>query len=385
MAVSGARWVARMLLAAAACLAWFVAAPAASAGTVQSNDNYLGFTAGAGEANHLFIFPGRGGFRVVDLGAPVTPGPGCSAVSANEVLCAVDLSAPPGHINVDAGDLDDFVSVSGDDVGVTVFGYEGNDSIEVDALCQGCHFVLANTVLDGGAGNDTLSTGRGGNLLIGNLGNDTLLSTRANSRNVLIGSEGADELEGGPGFDRAVYPTSNPVTADSDGVADDGEVGEGDNIAPAVEMIYGGSADDNLRASALKGSYGDDTLTVSEGEGLVFGGWGDDTIVGGPNGDTVYGEKGNDTIQGRAGNDYILGGPGNDTLRGEGGSDLIYGNEGRDVLFGGVGHDRLFGGLGNDTLQARDGLRDRLHGGPGTDRARIDRRLDVVMGIEALF
>ncbi|MEV4284883.1 hypothetical protein AB0K40_05215 [Nonomuraea bangladeshensis] len=50
-----------------------------------------------------------------------------------------------------------------------------------------------------------------------------------------------------------------------DGVADDGPAGENDNIAPDVENILGGKADDTLRAPAdavthrLDGRAGDDT------------------------------------------------------------------------------------------------------------------------------
>ena len=97
MAVFGPRWSTQVLFLAAACLAWFIAAPAAGAGTVQSDDAHLSFTAGAGEANHLLIVQVPAGYRVVDLGAAVTPGTGCSAVSANEALCTVALGAWSGR------------------------------------------------------------------------------------------------------------------------------------------------------------------------------------------------------------------------------------------------------------------------------------------------
>ena len=47
------------------------------------------------------------------------------------------------------------------------------------------------------------------------------------------------------------------------------------------------------------------------------------------------------------------------------------------MLRPGAGRDKAFGDGGNDLIEARDGRRDVLYGGPGADRARVDRRLDV--------
>jgi hypothetical protein len=76
-----------------------------------------------------------------------------------------------------------------------------------------------------------------------------------------------------------------------------------------------------------------------------------------------------------------VGTPGNDVLRGTPGEDLIDGRGGNDVIRGGGGRDVLFGGVGNDRLFARDGKPDRVDGGPGRDRAWVDRR-DAVSGVE---
>jgi hypothetical protein len=47
--------------------------------------------------------------------------------------------------------------------------------------------------------------------------------------------------------------------------------------------------------------------------------------------------------------------------------------------------DMLEGGVGGDTLYARDRRTDPLLGGRGRDRARVDRRLDIVRAIERFF
>jgi Ca2+-binding RTX toxin-like protein len=368
MVFFGPRWTAQVLFLAAACLAWFVAAPAAGAGTVQSEEAHLSFTAGAGEANHLFIVQGPDGYRVLDLGAAVTPGLGCTAVSANEALCVVKLAAP-AHIDVVAGDLDDFVSVSGIDVEANISGEDGLDVLEVNTSCPACEFSFAENILDGGAGDDTLSAGS------------------RNSASVLIGGPGADELNGGPGYEIADYSArTNPITADSDGVADDGEAGEGDNVGAAVEQINGGSGDDNLSGAVdLQGKGGNDTLTARAQGSDLFGGPGDDILLGGPRNDYLQGDAGNDKLRGGPDDDYLAGGTGNDRLRGDGGSDFLLGNRGNDVVVGGLGRDDLFGGLGDDTLWSRDGFRDALDGNGGSDRARVDRGLDVVRNVEAFF
>jgi Ca2+-binding RTX toxin-like protein len=72
--------------------------------------------------------------------------------------------------------------------------------------------------------------------------------------------------------------------------------------------------------------------------------------------------------------DVLIGGLGNDTLNGGRGNDTIKGGAGNDHLIGGAGVDRLFGGRGNDRVDARDGTRDVVDCGPGTDLVRADKK-----------
>ena len=69
----------------------------------------------------------------------------------------------------------------------------------------------------------------------------------------------------------------------------------------------------------------------------------------------------------------VSGGRGRDLLTGGSGDDRVIGGRHDDVLYAGVGEDVLLGGFGNDVLYARaaDGQVDRLHCGPGRDRAFI--------------
>lgn len=54
------------------------------------------------------------------------------------------------------------------------------------------------------------------------------------------------------------------------------------------------------------------------------------------------------------------------------------------MLVGGPGRDHLSGENGTDRFNARDGARDQLRGGLGRDRARVDARLDVAVGVERI-
>src|SRR5215216_7254342 len=86
-------------------------------------------------------------------------------------------------------------------------------------------------LLRGGDGSDNLS---------GNGGSDTL-----------DGQLGADNLTGGDGtgIDRVIYPRFNAVTVTIDDVANDGELGEGDNVRSDNEQVEGSIAGDSLTGS----------------------------------------------------------------------------------------------------------------------------------------
>jgi hypothetical protein len=136
----------------------------------------------------------------------------------------------------------------------------------------------------------------------------------------------------------------NGVDVSLDGIANDGEPNERDN-ALNDEQIYG--------------TWANDRLTGNDQANLIYGKGGLDTIIGG---------DGDDTLKGEYAGDYIDAGAGND---------LLDGMEGNDTLIGGPGRDAIFGGEGNDTIKARDFELDEISGGPGNDRALIDRNIGL--------
>lgn len=97
--------------------------------------------------------------------------------------------------------------------------------------------------------------------------------------------------------------------------------------------------------------------------------------------DRLVGGRGRDLIRGLAGNDLIRGLAGADRLHGAGGNDRVFGGTGADRLTGGKGRDYLDAGPGTDYIDSRDGTRDRVRCGTGSDRVRADAR-DSLRGCE---
>lgn len=134
----------------------------------------------------------------------------------------------------------------------------------------------------------------------------------------------------------------------------------------------------------VQGTNKRDVIVGDEARNFIFGRGGNDLICGNGGNDLIDGDDrfnpspltdGNDVIFGGFGEDDLIGGGGADTLDGGFGVDGLNGDEGDDQLFGGAGNDRggsvngtagLRGGPGNDTLNGGDGDDDLL-GGDGVD------------------
>src|SRR5688572_14891255 len=181
----------------------------------------------------------------------------------------------------------------------------GNDTVNMAA-------VNVPVVCFGGNGHDTITGGNSNDTLQGGNGDDSISGDDGADR--LDGGLNSDTLNGGNGNDTADYSgRTAAITADLDGVEDDGEAGESDRIAVDVESIMGGSGND---------------LLTGDGDG-----------------------------------NYLSGGSGNDTLAG---------GFGNDILHGGAGVDGLYGNDGADAIFALDGEIDVVDGGPGVDSAQTD-------------
>ncbi|MCW2927065.1 MAG: calcium-binding protein [Thermoleophilia bacterium] len=174
--------------------------------------------------------------------------------------------------------------------------------------------------------------------------------------------------------------TSDP-DPDGDGLANSVDCDDDNASRPAqgagvVDANCDG-VDDAFAPLVLSGGKANDRLTGGAGNDRISGGSGNDRLSGLGGNDRLFGGFGADILLGGNGVDLGMGGPGNDGIAGGAGNDQLYGETGNDRLAGGLGRDQLFGGLGADVLLSRDGARDVISCGPGTDTAYVDR-FDVV-------
>ena len=228
----------------------------------------------------------------------------------------------------------------------------GNDTVQITSNVTMPNGSSIPVTIGGGNGHDTLTGGRGNDEINGNDGDD-----------VLDGGVGNDLITGGTGLDTANY--SNRPTAirvDSDGVADDGEIGipEADNVN--CEEIFGGAGNDTITGTA-----GQDFLTGGAGADSLTGNAGNDELLGGTGVDRLFGNAGNDylhTLNNDSGDsitsgsgpttpdfDFVSVDPGdvgldNPTARGTGGGDVL-----AEVVGPGTGAGDLDGDYGTDGVQ----------------------------------
>jgi hypothetical protein len=164
----------------------------------------------------------------------------------------------------------------------TVRGGDGNDTVlgAVPRLRGGAD---AGDALNGGAGDDVLNGGDG---------DDSL-----------DGGPGADEMNGEGDEDTADYHRrAARIFVSLDSRANDGERGEGDNVASDVERVVGGGAGDTLI-----GDGSTNALNGGPGEDYIDGGPGADVIAGGARGDVIHSRGGDaDQVSCGDGPDFVI-------------------------------------------------------------------------------
>ncbi|WP_188750317.1 calcium-binding protein [Marinobacterium zhoushanense] len=283
-----------------------------------------------------------------------------SAGAGNDIL-GIDSTdtGVDGGSGIDAAYVldDDGVSLDLGSSNIEVaVGGSGNDTFSTSSTTA--------VTLNGMDGQDTLSGGRGDDLILGGSGADTL--SGGDGDDVLIGGAGADRLNSGNGHDVLYIDSSDTLVdggagfdqvlvADSQGVSLD--LGTGN-----IELAIGGAGNDTFTAT------GSSSVTIAGADG-------NDTISGSEFSDRLYGGSGDDNLTGNAGDDALFGGAGADTLAGGAGDDLLIGGAGSDTLLGGTGHDVL--GIDADDLQAN------LDGGAGVDMAVVTDERSVTFDLGA--
>ena len=271
-----------------------------------------------------------------------------AAVTAN-VAAAPDTTLDISVANIDG---ERFVLLDGADL------FNGGGSTQTGSALTS----NINATVFGGPGNDIIRGGDGNDTLSGGDGNDVFWMSPA--------SDGNDEYHGGAGIDTVSYGGA-PVVS----LATNIPTGNGTSGMRTHDVV---AVIDNSMASSGEGSEGDQISTDVE---VVMGGSGDDNLWGNSGNETIYGGAGNDTIRGRGGADLMFGEAGNDTFNMDDtlananaasptGSDILNGGTGVDVADFSMRVASVF--VTNDGVAADDG--------EATEIANVKADVETVLG-----
>jgi hypothetical protein len=229
---AGRGHVARVALFAALALLLVPASALAGEARVESGGIPRYVEAPGGEDNAVVIgeLPGPSPALktiVFKDKVPVTPGPGCTALSTFSALC--NIPATTSILRTNLGAEADSLDPSSINVPTTTrFSFEGGVSgdrafgtVNRDVL-QG---MDGNDELHGANGDDVLEGGNGVDELFGDGGRDEL--TGGADHDELHGSGGADNLDGGPGDDTLSGGSDDDTINSIDGEHDTVDCGGG--------------------------------------------------------------------------------------------------------------------------------------------------------------
>lgn len=344
------------------------------------------------------------GFAPVAAG-PLAPGEPLRLASiAQRLDLADDQITGFGSETLQGGDGDDDLRLAdvlqgddGNDVltdARQLFGGTGNDRLTgLDRFLGGRAVPIlddrfAAVTLDGGAGDDTLTSVQAAATLTGGTGRDQF---------VIEGFAGAT-------------PQADVIT-DFDPAADSILLRHWVDPASGAQAYHLSQLRLTEQDGALVLSFGDDPgnrVTLRGAGALVLsdfdlvgrvrlqgapppetpdaptpdaqqGGPGNDALTGDHRNEALHGFGGDDLLHGSDGDDLLDGGAGRDHLFGGAQADLLYGGDGNDTLIGDTGDDWLVGGAGRDRLDGGEGA-DTMIGGLGDDRYVVDHAGDAIRG-----
>lgn len=301
------------------------------------------------------------------------------------------------NLNVDVATRESLLSLGTSGYDFFQYVYRGNDSFLGSAEDDRFDGSKGNDTINGGAGVDVLSFQKFSEGVIVNLSTGQAITSFGTSvisnvediegsafgdiltgnagNNQIQGFGGADRINGGAGFDTAVYFDASSEV----------------NVNLSTGLVTGGSGTDTLISiERVLGSRFDDVLIGSNANESFLGGFGDDIINGGGGIDTVeYGFVGSRVVvdldsgfaTGGAGTDFISnvenikGSIFDDILTGNFGANVINGDNGNDILSGGAGADTLTGGQGTDLFAFQFGQ---------STVSASDRITDFTIGTDAI-
>ena len=149
---------------------------------------------------------------------------------------------------------------------IYVQGFAGNDSIDVSPA------IKIKTILDGGAGNDSIHAGGGPDVVLGGAGEDALFG--GSGRDLLIGGAGKDTIHGGTGSDILIGGETSHDNNNADLLAILAEWNSADPYATRIDKLTNGTGGVPILNS---------TTVIDDGlADRLFGGPGQDWFFKGP-------------------------------------------------------------------------------------------------------
>lgn len=304
----------------------------------------------------------------------VTGGPSSDRISVDSPTgckAGIDGGGGDDEIYVDIDNRDALEELGCASWPYALSGGNGDDLIDASKSQADVRYSSSegHDVFVGGSGNDHITVGDGPDWAFGGAGNDRFYDNGGPDPSKIWGGPGNDVFsdwdgnfpqnmagsdrditfyDGGSGTDAVAYRNvygAYDISLSLDGVANDGESGEYDNIRQSVELV----GDPNF--------YGEDGQFI-----------GDDVLIGSNGPNTIGGMDGDDTVTGLGGQDFLKGGDG---------VDVVSGGVGPDVIHGGAGSDELYGGDGDDEIFAEDGEIDVISCGDGDDVVHADPNDEV--------
>ncbi|HWS28043.1 MAG TPA: calcium-binding protein, partial [Xanthomonadales bacterium] len=287
--------------------------------------------------------------------------------------CGVGVAEGNDGANVLTGSLaDDRLSgLGGDDTLADQF----RESPSSVSSIFDTHLSADSDTLEGGAGNDSLTSNGGLDVMDGGFGDDQLyLAGGARDTRIVLGR--------GYGSDTVLQDVNASIGLSIEF--------RNDVLMTDVRLSVQGAT---LRVELSDGS----SLAFNSGNRVTLR-FADDLVLGSaqieslmrttdrttatPLADLLFGTAAADTIDGLGGDDAIYSGDAADLVTGGDGNDLLFTGAGADTLVGGAGNDVLAGGLGADMYRLARGfgldvIDDTLTG--DTAHGADDGALDVLM------
>lgn len=315
------------------------------------------------------------------------------------------------------------LTTEGDDIVQTIVansiidGGAGNDALYGDAwsdtLMGGDGFDRlygggGSDFLDGGAGDDVLYASGSGTILIGGAGRDSLrdYSSTDTTYRINVG-DGEDYIEETGGVDTIEFGAG---ISPSDVVLRNTRFNLGIDLpgggyVGVIDMFSGGGTvridnrsiefikfadgtiwdQQKIMSQTLVSTAGNDVIYVAQSDALVDAGDGDDQVYGGDGNDTIFGGAGSDQLYGGRGNNVLIGGAGNDLLDAEVGFNVLRFDTGfgQDTVWLGSGSLQLAFGIGiapADVTVRSNGVGDIILMCPNGDSLKLQSVTDTSTG-----